>query len=243
MDRRTLLVAGGAAAVLGLTGSPARAAARWPIFEWARPGGFFFPGEGLLTPPPLAVYDDNTGFADAAASLPLRTRQVESLRSHAEAVLANPRQTARDPGYPARGARPIDRLRVRREDGTFLTAELEDWGDGDPARAFPDALHELWAQVQDLRRPVLRGGEPWRPAAVLLATVHLDFEPDSYELWPAALPDPAPALYRERRLRAAAARAVRGELTPAPPGRVWPFYLVPRTRYVAATWRHLLPHE
>jgi hypothetical protein len=72
MDRRAFLVAGGAVAVVGLTGAAARAAVRWPIFEWARPAGFFFPGELVVEPPALALYDDGTAYADAAAGLPLR---------------------------------------------------------------------------------------------------------------------------------------------------------------------------
>jgi hypothetical protein len=243
MDRRTLLVAGGAAAVVGLTGAPARAAALVPIFEWARPGGFFFPGEGVLDPPALAVYHDLTGFADAAASLPLRARQVESLRAHAVDVLSDPRNTRRDPDQPARD-RPQDLLRVRREDGTYLTAELDAWGDGDPDHAFPDELHELADDVQDVRRAILRGGEPWRPRAVLLAAVRLDDEPDDPQPWPAAVPRPGTShLYSERRLRGARATAVRRDLPVAAAGEVWPAYRLSPGDHVAATWRHLLPHE
>ncbi|WP_127506545.1 hypothetical protein [Actinoplanes solisilvae] len=242
MDRRTLLVAGGAAAVLGLTGTPARAAARLPIFEWARPGGFFFPGEGVLDPPPLAVYDDNTGFADATASLPLRPRRVESLRAHAEAVLSDPRNTRRDPDKPARD-RPQDLLRVRREDGTYVTAELDAWGDCDPDHAFPAALHRLADDVQDVRRTILRGGEPWRPSAVLLAAVRLDFEPDDARPWPAGVPKPDTSrLYAERRLRGEQARTVRRKM-PLTGEKVWPGYRLTPAEYTAATWRHLLPHE
>ena len=242
MDRRTLLVAGGAAAVLRLTGAPARAAVRVPIFEWARPGGFFFPGEGVLTPPALTVYDDGTGFADAAASLPLRARRVESLRAHAEEVLRDPGNTRRDPGKPARD-QPQDLLRVRRGDGTYVTAELDAWGDGDPDRAFPAALHRLAEDVQDVRRTVLRGGEPWRPSAVLLATVRLDFAPDDARPWPTAVPRPDTSrLYSERRLRGAQARTVRRKLSLAT-GKLWPAYRLTPAEHAAATWRHLLPHE
>ncbi|WP_253236484.1 hypothetical protein [Paractinoplanes aksuensis] len=181
-----MLVAGGAIAVAGLTGAPARAAARRPIFEWARPGGFFFPGEGVLIPPPLAIYDDRTAYADASASLPLRPRQAESLRAHAAEVLGDPRNYARDPDQPVRD-RPVDVVSVRLEDGTFLSAELEGWGD-----AFPEPIRALDRHVQQLRRTVLAGGEPWRPNAIRLAVVHLDHEPAPAAPWPAGLPFPIP---------------------------------------------------
>ncbi|MBM2618450.1 hypothetical protein JIG36_23100 [Actinoplanes sp. LDG1-06] len=235
MDRRAFLVAGGAAAVVGLTGVAARAAVRWPIFEWARPTGFFFPGELVQTPPPLAVYDDGTAYADATASFPLRARQAESLRAHTVAVLRNPRHTERDRSKPPGRDQPEDRLRVRDDDGTYLTAELDDWGDGDPAHAYPDALHELAAHVQELRRHVLRGGEPWRPNAVLLAAVRLDFAPDDAVPWPAGIPVPDRI---ERRVPGARAQAVRGNLRSELTA-----YRTSPGHYVAAAWRHLLPHE
>ncbi|GID30922.1 hypothetical protein [Paractinoplanes brasiliensis] len=234
MDRRAFLSAGGAAAVAGLTGSAARAAVRPPVFEWARPAGFFFPGELVLTPPPLAVYADDTAYAEASASLRLRDREAESLRAHAVAVLRDPRHTRRDPLLPAGRDQPRDHLRVRDEEGTWLSAELSGWGDGDPARAYPPALHELAAHVQDLRRKVLRG-EPWRPNAVLLAAVRLDFEPVDATPWPVGIPIPADL---ELRLHGEQARAVRGKLAK----RLRAYRQGPM-HFTAATWRHLLPHE
>ncbi|MGK5682705.1 hypothetical protein [Actinoplanes sp. URMC 104] len=240
MNRRTLLVAGGAVAVAGLTGAPARAAEGRLVFEWARPGGFFFPGVGVLAPPPLAVYDDHTGFADATTSLPLRERQVASLRARAVEVLGDPRGTVRDPAAPAHRNSPRDRVTVRRQDGTLLTVELDGWGDGDPARAYPAALRALWAHAQEVRRRVLQG-EPWRPDAVLLATVELDSPPGAPRGWP--LPPPPRGRYVEQRLRGATAQAVRRELPAAAAGTAWPSYRVSPGRHIAATWRHLLPHE
>ena len=241
MDRRTLLGAGGAIAVVGLTGAPARAAVRRPIFEWTRPGGFFFPGEGILTPPPLAIYDDNTAYADASASLPLRPRQAESLRAHAAEVLGDPRNVVRDPDQPARD-RPVDDVSVRLEDGTFRTAKLEGWGDGDPYRAFPEPLRALDKHVQQLRRTVLTGGEPWRPNAIRLATVRLDHEPDTATPWPAGLPWPdTSGLYAENDLHGRPAQLARRTLPAGLP--LWPAYRRSPVEYVRATWRHLLPHE
>ncbi|MBU2668988.1 hypothetical protein KOI35_36300 [Actinoplanes bogorensis] len=156
MDRRAFLVAGGAAVVVGLGGAGARAAVRERVFEWSRRGG--------LRLPILAVYDDNTAYADATASLPLRPRQARSLLAHAEAVLGNPRQTRRDPTRPGGGA-ATDIVRAGER-----FAELDGWDDGDPLHAFPDALHELATHVQDVRTQALTGGEPWRPNAILLAT-------------------------------------------------------------------------
>ncbi|WP_250006493.1 hypothetical protein [Actinoplanes sp. M2I2] len=240
MDRRTLLAAGAAIAVAGLTGEPARAATRRPIFEWARPGGFF-PGEGFLTPPALAVYDDGTAYADAAATLPLRPAQVERLLTQAADVLGDPRNTRRDPGRPARD-RPVDHVSLRGDDGAHLTAELPGWGDGDSAHAFPEALRALDRHVQDLRRTVLAGGEPWRPNAILLATVRLDHRPDAADPWPAGLPRPdLSALYAERVVRGEQAQAVRRTL---PPGSaLWPAYRMSPLAFARAGWRHLLPHE
>ncbi|WP_250029954.1 hypothetical protein [Paractinoplanes maris] len=239
MDRRTLLLAGGALAGAVLIGAPAHAAARRPVFEWARPGGFFFPGEGVLTPPALAVYDDHTAYADAAAGLPLRPRQAESLRRHAVEVLSDPRNTRRDPDRPVRD-RPVDHVTVRRDDGTHLTAELAGWGDGDPRHDFPDPLRALDRHVQDLRRTVLAGGEPWRPNAILIATVRLDDPPGTAAPWPTGLPRPGTS-YAEQTVYGEQAQLARRTL---PAGRdPWPAYRVSPVEFVRAAWRHLLPHE
>ncbi|GAB2578053.1 hypothetical protein Aab01nite_10420 [Paractinoplanes abujensis] len=259
MDRRAFLATGGAAAVAAVTGSAAaaavtgsaaaaragsaagadlsgaaagaagseataQAAARWPIFEWARPTGFFFPGGLVLPPPPLAVYEDGTAYADATASLPLHHRAAESLRAHAVAVLRSRRFPALPPPGPGFVTRP-DRLRVRDDDGTVLAAELTG---RDPA------VRELAAHVQELRRTVL-GGEPWRPNAVLLAAARLDVEPVGARPWPSGIPVPAD---RELRLRGARAQAVREKLEIGSRA-----YRVSPMHHVAATWRHLLPHE
>jgi hypothetical protein len=235
MDRRKLLTAGGAAAALALLPSPARAAVRLPLFEWERPGGLVAPGVGVLTPPPLAVYDDRTAFADATAGLRLSADRVEALRELAIQVLRY-----RTPDNPAAAGRPVDLIRVRTEAGDYRAARLDDW----PHGSFPPPLRELWDEVQRLRRRVLRGGERWRPPAVLLAAVRLDSIPERFRPWPPAVP--VPALhdhYGELRRRGDDARTVRRGLPAADPGRRWPAYRTGGGSFVAATWRSLLPHE
>ncbi|MFF5083701.1 hypothetical protein ACFY36_42190 [Actinoplanes sp. NPDC000266] len=226
MDRRTFLTtAAGAFTVLavGAGGVPSR-----PMFEWSRPGGFFKPGAGVFEPPPLVVYDDGTAYADAAASLRLRAAEVRALRIHALDALSTPVDTTR-------GDRPFHDVRVWVAGGRYLRARL----DAGPVVSFPPALHELHDRVQRLRRQVLHG-EIFRPPAVLLATVKIDYEPDSWKAWPFDAP-PA-GWYAEQRLRGAAALEVQSRL-PRATEPVWPMYRVGAANYVAATWRCLLPHE
>jgi hypothetical protein len=233
MERRTFLTAGGAAAALALIGpSPAAAAVREPLFSWEQPGGFFAPGRGVLTPPALVVYPDGTVYADAQASLRLRFGAVEGLRADAVQALSEPIVS------PGEGHRPVDVVRVLMPDGDHRTANLAGW----PHPAYRPELHRLYARVQELRRLVLRGGEPWRPDAVLVAAVRLDAEPDAFRGWPQGVPLPVGRLYGETRVRGPRARAVWRRLTAAT-GDDWPRYLAPDGSFVAATWRHLLPHE
>ncbi|GAA0501619.1 hypothetical protein Ade02nite_93760 [Paractinoplanes deccanensis] len=225
MDRRTFLTcaAGTAVALCAAgAGTPAR-----PLFEWSRPGGFFAPGRGVLQPPPLVVYDDGTAYADAAASLRLPAADVRDLRREAVRALA----TAVDTSRPDQ---PFDLVRVRAGAG-HLSARL---GAG-PVLAHPSAVQSLWSRVQSLRARALRG-EIWRPPAVLLATVRLDFTPAESTPWP--LPAPPDLLYGEQLLRGEAARAVQRLVPPAREPE-WPRYRVGPGAYIAATWRYLLPHE
>ncbi|MET7418753.1 hypothetical protein [Dactylosporangium sp. NPDC005555] len=245
MKRRTMLVAGGVFAGSLLGGGAAHAAVQWPMFEWERQRGFFFPGEGIMQPPPLAVYGDGEAYADAAAHEYLPAKDAKALQTHAVQVLHKRANVRRDPlGDPPRDA-PSDRVRVRTPDGEYLTAHLDGWGDGDEAGNFPDALHELHDHVQVIRKKVRAGGEPWGVDAVLLVAVHLDFEPDGYARWPSWVQLPAvhaDRRYGETKLDGAKARRVRRDL-PRSGERVWPFYRTPAGAFLAANWRYRLPHE
>ncbi|MFG1994093.1 hypothetical protein ACGFJ7_29390 [Actinoplanes sp. NPDC048988] len=226
MDRRTFLAAAaGAFSVLaiGAGGVPSR-----PLFAWSRPGGFFAPGVGVFEPPPLVVYDDGTAYADAAASLRLPAAEVRALRVHALDALGKPVDTSRPD-------RPYHDVRVWVDADRDLSARL----DAGPVISFPPALHDLYDRVRRLRRRAL-DGEIFRPPAVLLATVKIDYVPDSSEVWPLGAP-PA-GWYAEQRLRGAAALEVQRRL-PRATEPVWPMYRVGPSNYVAATWRYLLPHE
>jgi hypothetical protein len=245
MDRRSLLVAGGALAGSLLGGGVAHAAVQWPMFEWELPGGFFPPGVGVMVPPLLAVYGDGEAYADAAAHRYLAGRDARSLQEHAVRVLRNRANTRRLPGRDAPADAPADRVRVRTTGGRYLTAHLDGWGDGDERHDFPKALHELYDHVQSIRRAVRRDGEPWRPDALLLVAVHLDFEPDEREPWPGAVPVPevdADRPYQEAKLSGAKARRVRRHL-PKSGDDTWPFYRTPAGAFIAANWRYSLPHE
>jgi len=242
MDRRRFLVAGMSVAVAATsTATPARAAVQWPLFEWEQPGGFFFPGEAVLQPPTLAVYDDCTAFADAGHRLRLPQAEVDSLQAYALRVLDDPANTRRDPDKPVRD-RPVDQVRVRRPGGGYRTVQLTGWLDGDPDSAYPAALHGLNDRVQDLRRRITAGGERWQPDAVLLAAARMDYEPDEVRPWPRPVPVPPGRLYGELRLRGADARTVRRAL-PMATEHVWPMYRATDGTILAATWRYLLPHE
>ena len=254
MDRRRVLFAGLSLAGLAYAGTAAAARAsgqdtadnppvvaretglpNWPLFEWEQPGGFFNPGEGIMQPPPLAVYGDNTAYADAAGQLALPPVWVSTLHDHALQVLTTPADLIRD--KPAPGDRPYDRVRARTPAGDFLTARLDGWQDGDPQHDYPPQLRELYQHVQGIRRHVLHTGRPWQPAGVLLAVVLIDYVPDRYREWPKALPAPdAHQLYQEFRLP----DGPRG--LPRATEKVWPMYRV-KKHFVAATWRPLLPHE
>ncbi|XVV16865.1 hypothetical protein ACQP2X_21540 [Actinoplanes sp. CA-131856] len=226
MDRRTFLTtAAGAFSLLaiGAADVPSR-----PMFEWSRPGGFFEPGAALFQPPPLVVHDDGTAYADAAASLRLRAAEVRALRIHALDALSTPVDTTRSD-------RPFHDVRVWVAADRYLRARL----DAGPVVSFPPAFHDLHDRVQRLRRQALHG-EIYRPPAVLLATVKIDHQPDSPDVWPFEAP-PA-GLYAEQRLRGSAALEVQRRL-PRATGTVWPAYRVGPASYVAATWRYLLPHE
>lgn len=236
MDRRRFLLVGGAAAFAASTIRPTAAA--WastdtglPVFEWSRPGGFFAPGQAVMDPPRLAVADDNTAYADAAATLRLSADEAAALRAQAIDALDEP-VTGTDGDHPA------DVIRVRAYDRSFLSTRLDRW----PRPGFPIALYELEATVERIRRRVLRGGEPWRPEAALLAAVHLDDEPSRYREWPRHVPVPIGRLYGETSVRGARARVVH-RMPRAPRDTVWPMYRVAKDHYVAATWRYLLPHE
>ncbi|MEV4344733.1 hypothetical protein AB0J83_09675 [Actinoplanes sp. NPDC049596] len=229
MDRRTFLTAtAGAAVALAVGGAASAAPPERVLFEWYRPGGFFNPGVGVFEPPPLAVYDDGTAFADAAASLRLPPASVRALRTQALRALSTPVDTTR-------GDRPTHAVRVLAADGRMLSAHL----DAGPVVALPALLHDLYDEVQRLRRRVLRG-EPWRPPAVLLATVKVGYLPDSSDIWPYKAPPDG--WYAEQRLRGPAALDVQRRL-PRAAEPVWPVYRVGPANYVAATWRYLLPHE
>ncbi len=245
MDRRSVLVAGGAFVGALLGGGAAHAAVQWPMFEWEVPGGFHPPGVGVMVPPLLAVYGDGEAYADAVAHQYLTGQQARSLQDHAVRVLRNRANTRRLPGREAPQDAPSDRVRVRTTDGRYLTAHLDGWGDGDERHDFPKALHELYDHVQDVRRAVRKDGKPWRPDALLLVAVHLDFEPDEYEPWPRALPVPkvhADRPYQETKLAGAKARRVRRHL-PWSGDDTWPFYRTPAGAFIAVTWRFNLPHE
>jgi hypothetical protein len=209
----------------------------WPLFEWEQPGGFFHPGEGVLQPPPLAVYGDNTAYADAAKSLPIPPIWVSTLRDHALYVLGTPADLVRDPAEPLTGDRPIDHVRVRTTTGDYLTVRLPGWQDGDPQHTYPPQIRELYQHAIGIRRHVLAAGRPWNPTGVLLAVVTVDYRPDHFRAWPKRLPTPDGALYEEIRLPDGP------DGLPRATDRVWPFYRVGRSRFVAATWRPLLPHE
>jgi hypothetical protein len=256
VDRRRFLIAG-----LSLSGiayacvsAGARAAARtttdtppvvvreaglpgWPLFEWEQPGGFFNPGEGVMQPPQLAVYADGTAYADAAARLPLPPVWVTTLHDQALGVLTTPAELVRDPDKPPPGDRPFDQVRVRTPSGGYLRARLEGWQDGDPQHAYPPPVRELYQQVEAIRRHVLHAGTPWRPSGVMLGVVSIDYRPDHCRDWPEGLPMPGKQLYQEIRLP----HGPHG--LPRATEKVWPMYRVGSNRFVAATWRRLLPHE
>jgi hypothetical protein len=252
VDRRRVLFAGLSLAGLAYAGTAAAARAsgsattdpppgvvretglpNWPLFEWQQPGGFFNPGEGIMQPPPLAVYGDNTAYADAAKYLALPPVWVSTLHDHALEVLTTPADLL---GDPETHDRPYDQVRARTPAGDFLTARIDDWQDGDPQHAYPPQLRELYQHVQGIRRHVLHTGRPWRPTGVLMAVVLIDYVPDRYREWPKALPTPTTELYQEFRLP----DGPRG--LPRATEKVWPMYHL-KKRFVAATWRPLLPHE
>jgi hypothetical protein len=209
----------------------------WPLFEWEQPGGFFNPGQGIMQPPRLAVYGDGTAYADAAARLALPPVWVKTLHDQAWKVLTAPADLVRDMNKPPPADGPYDQVRLRTPSGDYLTARLEGWQDGDPQHAYPPPPRELYQQVEAIRRHVLNAGKPWRPEGVLLGIVAIDYVPDAYRDWPRALPTPGRQLYQEIRLT----HGPRG--LPRATGKVWPMYRVGGNRFVAATWRHLLPHE
>jgi hypothetical protein len=209
----------------------------WPLFEWEQPGGVFGRGEGVFEPPPLAVYGDNSAYADADARLVVPQVWVSTLHDHALEILSNTADLARDPEKPPPRDRPWERIRARSPAGDYLTARVEGWQDGDPQHAYPPQLRELWQHVQGVRRHVRKAGLLWRPAGVLLAVVTLEHRPAHFTRWPQALPLPDREVYQEIRLPNGAAGL------PQATGPVWPRYRVGRTHFVAATWRSLLPHE
>jgi hypothetical protein len=209
----------------------------WPLFEWEQPGGFFNPGEGIMQPPRLAVYGDGTAYADAAAWLKLPAAWVTTLHDQALGVLTTPAELVRDMDEPVAGDRPYEQVRVRTPAADYLTARIGGWHDGDPEHAYPARLRELYQQVEAIRRHVLGAGGPWRPPGVLAGVVSIDYVPDRYRDWPAGLPVPGRVLYQEIRLP----HGPHG--LPRATAKVWPMYRVGGDRFVAATWRHLLPHE
>lgn len=208
----------------------------WPVFQWWQPGGFFEPGEGVMRPPLLAVYGDNTAYADAAMRLTLPPVWVKTLRDQALQVLNTPADLVWNPGIEPPGDRPVDQMRARTNTGDYLTARLPGWQDGDEQHAYPAQVRELYQQVKAMRRHVTGTGKPWRPPGVMLGIVAIDYKPDHYRDWPKALPEPGTRLYQEIRLPG----GPRG--LPKAKRKVWPMYRA-GTRFVAATWRYLLPHE
>ena len=87
-----------------------------------------------------------------------------------------------------------------------------------------------------VRRHVLHVGRPWHPTGVLLAVVALDHQPAQFRPWPAALPTPDQP-YQEFRLP----DGPHG--LPRATSDQWPSYRLAPNRFLAATWRPLLPHE
>jgi hypothetical protein len=241
----TCVAAGARAAGVATTGTsdPPPVAVRerglpsWPLFEWDQPGGFFNPGEGVMRPPALAVYGDNTAYADAAQRLVLPPVWVRTLHDQALRVLETPADLQWDPEEPPPNDRPVDRVRARTPAGDFLTVQLPGWQDGDPRHAYPARLRELYQQVDAIRRQVASAGKPWRPTGVLAGVVAIDYRPDKFRDWPRGLPVPDRQLYQEIRLP----DGPRG--LPRATEKVWPMYRVGGNRFVAATWRYLLPHE
>jgi hypothetical protein len=208
----------------------------WPLFEWWQPGGFFEPGEGVMHPPLLAIYGDNTAYADAATRLALPPVWVKTLSDQALQVLNTPADLVWNPDIEPPGDRPIDQMRARTKAGDYLTAHLPGWLEGDEQHAYPPRLRELYQQVKAIRRHVTDTGKPWRPPGVMLGIVSIDYTPDHYRDWPGALPAPSRRLYQEIRLP----DGPRG--LPRATQKVWPMYRTGK-RFVAATWRYLLPHE
>jgi hypothetical protein len=256
VDRRSLLRAGltSGLALTGIAYSHATSAAlasgepgpdparepglpSWPLFEWEQPGGFFDPGQSIFEPPPLAVYGDNTAYADAAKYLRLPPVWVSTLRDHALDVLGTPGDLIRDPSRSPPGDRPYDQVRVRTDVGDYLTVHLGGWLDGDPQHAYPPQIRELYQHAMGIRRHVLAAGRPWQPVGVLLAVVTLDHRPGRFRPWPRNLPTPDDTVYQEFRLPDGPGALPRATTD------VWPSYRLARNHFVAATWRPLLPHE
>lgn len=113
--------------------------------------------------------------------------------------------------------------------------------DGDPQHAYPPQLHELYQEMRAIRRHVLHHGSPWRPVGVLLGVVSLSHEPPHHRDWPRGLPippeQPEGRPYQEIRLPDGPHGLPRATTY------AWPAYRLTRNRFVAATWRPLLPHE
>jgi hypothetical protein len=209
----------------------------WPLFEWAQPGGVFGSGKAVMQAPPLAVYGDGIAYADAAVRLALPAVWVETLCAQALGVLNTPGELVRDGNRPLPAGGPCDVIRARTSAGDYLAARIGDWGDGDPGHAYPARLRELYQQVQAFRREVRHRGRPWRPREVLLGVAAVGGRPHRCRDWPRRLPAPGEQRYQEIRLPGGP-----GGLPRATSG-VWPVYRVGGNRFVAATWRHLLPHE
>ncbi len=207
----------------------------WPLFEWEQPGGLVGPGEGSLQPPPLAIYGDDSAYADAAKLLKLPPAWVSTLRDHALEVLNTPADL--QPAGPPPGDHPDDQVRVRTNQGDFLSVRLKAWQDGDPHHVYPPQLRELYQHAMSIRRHVLHTGRPWQPTGVLLALVALDHRPGHFRPWPAALPTPDSEPYQEFRLPDGPHGLSRAT------GDPWPCYRWGQNRFLAATWRPLLPHE
>jgi hypothetical protein len=193
----------------------------WPLVEWRQSGG------GVMRPPLLAVYADHTAYADAATRLALPPVWVRTLSDQALELLNHPTGLVRNPDAPDDG--PVDQVRARTSAGDYLTAHLPGWRNGDRQHAYPPPVRELYQQVEAMRRHVIEAGRPWRPPGVLLGIVALDHKPDRYRDWPEALPTPGRQPYQEIRLPGGRPKASGIYRT--------------GNRFVAATWRYLLPHE
>jgi hypothetical protein len=255
MDRRGFLTA--ATAVAGgvvLSGEAAVAAPddeaattprrRGPALLWEEEGGFVPAGYLAVRPPKLAVYGDGLVVADAARHVRLRPGRVDDLVDVAVDVLSNRANGVKRPGTPVVADVPTTRFTARRFRTWSIAAEaLEVLREH---RAYPRPLYDLLDRCTALRDQALRAGRPFAPAAVRLVVVRVAQPPATpVQPWPDGVPllVPGPnAVSREVDLYGRAARAA---VRAIPRRDAWTFttFRTRDGRFVAAAWRHLLPHE